>query len=183
MSIVNYDVAGEQDAILDHVNEAAGRCVPSNVDQPDSFVSLVQGHPVGEGDTGQNDFQILKLGRHFELVVFNKPIDETLPEGITVAFHLLPGQLVGNDRCGEILIAQDMTTVMVGIYQIDNLLIGYFSDLLPPPAGLRGDHRAINEHNAFAGHHETDISSPHVRFCINILSELLHLLICLPQSL
>ena len=72
--------------------------------------------------------------------------------------------------------------MMVGVYQIDDLLIGYSGNLLPPPAGLGGDHRAINEHNAFACHHETNVCSPYVRFRINILSELLHLLICLLES-
>ena len=54
-------------------------------------------------------------------------------------------------RHGKILIADDVTTMMVGIDDVEDLLVCLPPDLLQPKSGVIWQHRRVDQDHAFAG--------------------------------
>ena len=80
---------------------------------------------------------------------------------------------MGNDRRhGKILVADDVTAVVVGVDDVPYLLIGPLADLLKPDVRIIRQHRRVNEDYAFTGDDEAYIGAVEIGFNKDVGSDL-----------
>lgn len=76
---------------------------------------------------------------------------------------------MGDDRRhGEILVADDVSTVMVSVDDIEDRLLGMSPDLLKPKTGIAGQHWRIDQDHACPGNDKAYIGSMEIGFHKNV---------------
>jgi hypothetical protein len=128
----------------------AGR-VAADKDQLDAPPAIEQRRPLCKGDVRGNDEDVVELILDFRLAL--ETVAHALLEILGVARHLLVGALMRQHlHRHEVLVAQRVAAVVIGVDQIQERRVGKFLlDLGAPVDRLRRNQRCVDQDDALFG--------------------------------